>query len=181
MGAAIEFSRILRVEPWPKDGLGFDVEAKSAERARIAERLGLITLERLHGKGRIARVPTGKLLRLDGRLDAVGEQRCVVTLDPLPVHVDIAIERLFGDVPPVAPGTEVEVDAFALEIDPIEDGRIDVGEVLVEELALALDPYPRLGRASGDALDLPPTVERHVSIDLAEPEPSGRDRRHGPR
>ncbi|MCT6647115.1 DUF177 domain-containing protein, partial [Enterococcus faecalis] len=38
---------------------------------------------------------------------------------------------------------EIEVTLDEDDVDPIEDGKIDLGQYAVEQLALSLDPFPR--------------------------------------
>ena len=65
-----------------------------------------------------------------------------ISLEPLPVQVD---ERFSVDLVEAAePETdEIEVSLDDNAPDVIEDGRIDLGQYAVEQLALALDPFPR--------------------------------------
>ncbi len=84
----------------------------------------------------------GKMVRLEGRLSAKVIQACVVTLDPVMAEIDAGFTRMFSEAPPmVAP--EVTLDLEQDGPDPIEKGQIDLGEIVAEELALSLDPYPR--------------------------------------
>lgn len=108
----------------------------------LADRFDLAALDRLEGELRLERV-AGSLLHVSGRVRAELAQRCVVTLEPVPAAVDAGFERLFSrDVPAEAQG-EVEIDALAEEPEPLPASALDLGEILAEELALALDPYPR--------------------------------------
>jgi hypothetical protein len=67
----------------------------------------------------------------------------VVTLDPLEARVEGAFERRF--LPDLGETDEPDVFVEPEGEDPPESlGReIDLGEILVEELSLGLDPYPR--------------------------------------
>ena len=61
--------------------------------------------------------------------------------------VEAEFDRLFSrDLPAEAEG-EVEIDAEAETPEPLVGGRLDLGEILAEELSLALDPYPRAPEA----------------------------------
>jgi hypothetical protein len=51
---------------------------------------------------------------------------------------------LFGGRADLPPLREVEIEAAgADEPEPIVEGRIDLGEAVVQHLAVNLDPYPR--------------------------------------
>jgi len=64
-----------------RDGDRVDLVADDRERAAIAERLGLRSLERLEAHVRLAR--DGVAVRSRGRLRASLEQSCVATGEPV--------------------------------------------------------------------------------------------------
>ena len=76
--------------------------------------------------------------------DAV--QTCGLTLEPLPVHVDRkysvqmveATEREDAD-----DEGEIDLELDDDSPDQIEGGSLDLGQYVVEQLALSLDPFPR--------------------------------------
>ncbi len=93
--------------------------------------------------------------RLTGRVVADAVQSCVLTLEPLPVHVDDRFEINLVEAVDTAPSDEGEID---LELDDdspdvVENGQIDLGQYAVEQLALHLDPYPR---KDGAVFEQPP-------------------------
>ena len=57
--------------------------------------------------------------------------------------VDAEFDRLFSRDAAAATEGEVEIDPEAEVPEPLVGGRLDLGEILAEELSLALDPYPR--------------------------------------
>lgn len=139
-----EFSRVLALEPWPEDGIVFDVAAAEAERRALARRFDLADLAGLALVGRIERLDDGDL-RLTGRLEADATQRCAVTLEPVPCRLSEPVERLYTFVPEAGPaaGADVEIDPEVEEPEFLPEPVLDLGEVAAEALALGLDPYPR--------------------------------------
>jgi uncharacterized metal-binding protein YceD (DUF177 family) len=143
-----EFSR-----PFVADRLGIaaiieTISAGPAERIALAKRLGLIELGKLSAAVTLERGLSG-LIHIKGRLEADVVQTCVVTLAAFPCHVEDSFALDFGD------GTVMQTDEIDLDPDydppePIEDGMIDIGELVAQYLALALDPHPR---APGAALE----------------------------
>ena len=125
-----------------RGGDRIDLAADTEERAAIAERLGLASLERLDAHAVLERA--GDTIRARGRLKAALEQHCVATGDPLPVRVDEAFEIAFLPAP-VTGGGDEEFELAADELDTMfHDGQaIDLGTAIADSLALALDPYPR--------------------------------------
>jgi len=139
-----EFSRPIRVEQVPTGGMELKLEAKPAERAALAERFGLVSIDRLIAHVRLKAIAGGALIRVDGTLSASVVQTCVVSLDPLPAEVEDEFNLTFGGAEPDQIGAEIELSLD--DEDPpdlIENGVIDVGEAVAEQLALALDPFPR--------------------------------------
>lgn len=138
-----EFSRPVALASVPQGGTEVALSATPEECRALARRFDLDRLDRLAGEIRLEHAGRD-LLHVSGRVRADLAQRCVVTFEPVPATVDAGFERLFSaDVTADAKG-EVEVDALAEEPEPMpEGGALDLGEILAEELSLALDPYPR--------------------------------------
>lgn len=150
MAAGNEFSRIFLIDHLPEGGLRFEIDANPAERAALAERFGLLALDALGASGWIVAGPLPGSVAVDGRLTARATQSCIVTLEPVPVAAAEAFRRLFV---PAAAQREVEVDPLADEPEPLPGRHLDVGEIVAEELALALDPYPRAPGADDAVLE----------------------------
>lgn len=127
----------------PEGGLAGERSAGERERATVAEALGLVGCHVLSTRYRISPLGQGRY-RLAGRLTADVEQTCIVSLEPVPAHVDEAFDVQFWPEGVAEPGLEGEMEALAAaEIEPIADGRIDVGRIVFEQLAAGLDPFPR--------------------------------------
>ncbi len=140
--AGRELSREIEIAKVPASGWCFAITAEPAERTALAARLGIEAIEHLHAEGRLSRSVTGGLLTLEGRLEAEVVQRCVVTLEPFSARLEVELRRFFAPARGPQLG-EVVVDPLADEPEPLEGPVLDVGEIVAEELALALDPYPR--------------------------------------
>jgi uncharacterized metal-binding protein YceD (DUF177 family) len=131
-----------------RDGDRLDLVADAEERAAVAARLDLASLDRLDAHAVLRR--EGDAILASGRVKATLEQRCVATGDPLAVRIDEAFDLKF--VPePVVPGGDAEFELGQDELDTLfHDGQaIDLGAAIADSLALGLDPYPR----SPDAAD----------------------------
>ncbi|MBA3667110.1 MAG: DUF177 domain-containing protein [Sphingomonas sp.] len=124
-----------------RDGERIDITADEAECAAIAERLRLLSLDRLDAHVVVFR--DGERIRASGRLKASLAQACVATGEPVPEHVDEAFDLLFVPAPP--PGSAEEIELGAAELDTLfHDGQaIDLGGAIADTLALTLTPYPR--------------------------------------
>ncbi len=141
-----EFSRLLSPERVGETELTQEISAGPDERAALAERFGLLSLERLDATIELRRANGGDLIRLSGRLFAEVRQACVVTLEPVTSHLEEDFTLLYTlcPGPPRPGGAEVVVEVEEEEPpEPIGPGGIDLGEAVAQQLALALDPYPR--------------------------------------
>lgn len=136
-----EFVRSVALEKIGPDGLDLEIEADPEERGRLVGRFNLVSLERLAAQLRLAISPSGISIRIAGRFQAHVSQECIVSLEPVESNIDLPLEAEFG---PAAAETEVSVSPDGPEpVEPLVDGRIDIGELVVQNLAFALDPYPR--------------------------------------
>ncbi len=115
-----------------------DVESDTAERDAVAARMGLHAVKALSCRFVLHRGP-GQTVQAQGLLAACVVQLCVVTLEPF--EADIAEEFSVRFVPDDQLSEEVDIEAED-EI-PYAGGTIDLGEAASEQLALALDPFPR--------------------------------------
>lgn len=143
-----EFSKIVEVSAVAEGGRHLAIEANADERARLAERFGLIGIDGLAADVSLSPEEGGRLIRLTGTFTADVVQTCVVSLETLHDHLEATIDRVYATDASVPIDTTV-ADEEHLDPegddppDPALDGRIDVGEAVAEELALSLDPFPR--------------------------------------
>jgi uncharacterized metal-binding protein YceD (DUF177 family) len=161
-----EFSRSVLIEPWPEDGIEVRLHADPREREALARRFELLEIAALDGHGRLERTGDGKEIRFNGWLEAEVTQACVVSLEPVTATIREPIERRYLWVAPGEQRAERPEDTDE-DVEPLRGSQIDLGEMLAEELALALDPYPRAPDA--DAL-VSAAVGPHVSFGAAEPD-----------
>lgn len=129
------------------------LEPDAEARQRIARALNLKSLDRFEADLEVTATVSG--WRLTGRVVADAVQSCVLTLEPLPVHVDYRFEINLVEAVDAPPSDNGEID---LELDDdspdvVENGQIDLGQYAVEQLALNLDPYPR---KDGAVFEQPP-------------------------
>jgi len=118
----------------------FTLEPTAAERKAVAQALGIVALKKLKFEGTLT--PQGRTdWALQAKLGATVVQECVVSLDPVTTRIDEQVNRDYMKVIP-------EIDAAELEmsqddtIDPLPE-ILDLAQVMIEALSLALPPYPR--------------------------------------
>ena len=143
-----EFSRLVQVDAIRADSASSKLQADAGERAALAWRLGLLGIADLRADVSLRRTAIG-LVRLNVDYLANVIQSCVVTLEPVAAkvadHFSLLCEgeKKHGEKDDAV--GDIFVDPFGEDpIEPLDDGRIDVGELVVQHLSLALDPYPRM-------------------------------------
>jgi len=138
-----EFSRIINVTRLAPGGTVEQVEAKSAERAELAKRFDLEEISSLSAQ--LALQPGGQqTLKVAGKIIADIVQKCVVTLDPLPSHIEIDVDMTF--VPADTESGEenlLDQDTLEGETEFYSSGKIDLGEMVSQHLGVNIDLYPR--------------------------------------
>jgi uncharacterized metal-binding protein YceD (DUF177 family) len=151
-----EFSIPVEVEDLPPEGRTIKRSASRSECAAVASRLGVAGLPRLAVEALARPWDKGGAL-VTGEVTGAVVQECGVTLEPFESSVSERFERCFlpAHLAAARAAEETRVDVDVEDKDPpelLEDGRFDVGEVAVEEFALALDPFPRKPGAVLDAV-----------------------------
>ena len=139
-----ELSRPLRADHVPLGGMKEHIVAAPAERAALAARFGLEDLARLEAFLDIDRAQDG-MFSVKGRIEAQITQSCVVTLEPVISEIHEPVRVLFAPPNLVKNKKDGGVSDIAEDddLEPIENGRIDLGELVAQILAGAIDPYPR--------------------------------------
>jgi uncharacterized metal-binding protein YceD (DUF177 family) len=156
-------ARPVVVDPWPSSGIELSFEATPEQCRALAERFDLVGVARFAGHAQLERCGKDEV-RLRGRLQAEVVQSCVVSLEDVRSAVDEAFECRF-----TRPGGEVADDlAWDQDVEPLEGTELDIGEIFAQQLALALDPYPRAAEAYALV-----SLELGPNIALGEDEPEG--------
>ncbi len=137
-----EFSRPVALDTIGDAARNMTVAAKEVERAALARRFGLISIDRLTAEAALHR--SGPDVTATGRISAAVTQSCVASGAPVPQDIDEPFEIVFRPQPGAAqPDEEIELDEGELDTIFYEGGAVDLGEAVAQTLALALDPYPR--------------------------------------
>lgn len=136
-----EFSRPVRLDTLGTAPRPIAVEAEPAERAALAQRFGLVAIDRLHAEGQVWRDAAGPLATL--RLRAAIVQSCIASGAPLPAKIDAQVKLRFLPTTDGPAGDEIELDEADCDTVFYEGGAIDLGEAAAETLALEMDPFPR--------------------------------------
>lgn len=122
----------------------------------LMKRLGLVALERLEADIVLERAQGGAVVHITGTIRAHVTQSCVVTLEPVITDVNETFEAWYASPEEavsfvrakhdknISKGqTETPILDEKDDPEPTVDGKIDIGELVVQQLSLALEPYPR--------------------------------------
>lgn len=109
---------------------------------QLAERFGFLGLAEVAASLKIMKVGPG-IWDVTGSLQAHAVQACVVTGAEVAEAVDFAIEERYVRVSEKADEVVVTLD----DAEPLVNGGIDLGEMVAQSLALAVDPWPRTKEA----------------------------------
>lgn len=136
----------IRLDSIPAEGRDLEVSVGEEERAGIAAQLAITEVERLDVRLHADKFRGG--IRVTGRIDAAIVQPSVVSLEPVRQAIQEPIDRVFlpGREKPYAgpAGAEVFVDLEGADLpDHFEGPEVDLSDLIIETLALAVDPYPR--------------------------------------
>ena len=152
-----EFSRSVAPERIDAHGEVYNVAATEAECAAVARRLAIPAVTSLSCRFKLSRRPDDPAsVEAELELNASVVQICVVTLEPFesPLRESARVRFVPG-------GPElIDDDPESEDEIPYDGCVIDLGEAAVEQLALALDPFPRRFAASlpdsaGESFDNP--------------------------
>jgi len=144
MSETVELTRDVLVADLPDEGQTVQILASPPECDAIAARVGLPALARLEATVAVVRVETGGGgVRVSGTLRARVTQQCVVSLELFDAEAVDSIDSVFVRNIDDTEFADIERSSDEPLIEPLKGNRLGLGELIVEHLALALDPYPR--------------------------------------
>ena len=130
----------------PAEGRRYHLEADEQQRRDLAELLDIPAVESLTAELEVRPV-RGNALSVRGSLNAWVVQTDVVSLDPIGQKVAEDVDVTLVPAKRAVRGRKADWDlvdaAEADGPDLYHQGRIDLGVIVREHLALGLDPYPR--------------------------------------
>ncbi|WP_411818679.1 YceD family protein [Hyphococcus sp. DH-69] len=135
-----EFSKVIELGESGKPARTFKLSTNDEERKKVAARVGALSISTLEGEISISTTKTEIFVK--GVVDAQLVRECVSSLEPLDETVHDEFEVEFTRIPEEASDDpEVEEDWRLPEVHL--DPDMDIGELLVQQLSLAMDPFPR--------------------------------------
>lgn len=151
-----EWSHMVDIDKISSEPKQFKFSADERQRIDLARRLGIVSVEEAQAIVTVQKV-SGGIYHAIGSIQADVTQSCVVSLAPVPAHIEDEFEGWYGDKTANAVSfakarserdvkqghTEIEVMEESADPEPIIGGKIDIGELATQYLSLALDPYPQ--------------------------------------
>jgi len=164
-----EYGRFMKVEKLGRDPMHFTLEPDEDQRADLAKRLEIVAVPFLKASGELVRQEKGNRIELSAKFEAEAVQACGLTLAPVPQKIEQSFTMCYTFNKADATLDDAEYVVSLEEADLpelIEDGQIDVVQAVMEQLALALDPYPRAEDA--DKSDSAKYVQQSEVVSEAE-------------
>lgn len=121
----------------------FTLSPGAEDRALVADFMGLDELRELGFEGALSACGSDGW-EANGTLSALVVQSCVVTLRPVSQYIEETVTRRY--IPGLESPEEVDVIVSDSDEDDAADPlgeEIDLAALMLESLALAIDPYPR--------------------------------------
>ena len=132
-------SRPIEISTIAEGGADYVIEPSENERAAIARRLGIPAITKLRGQFHLERRRGGVDAQLT--INAETERTCVASLEPMTETIRETILMQFRrDLEETEADDAIDNEVL---LEPLDGDEIDLGELLVQHLALSLDPYPR--------------------------------------
>jgi uncharacterized metal-binding protein YceD (DUF177 family) len=138
---APEFSTVIEVDEIPSKGLQMQLKADATQREALARRFDILGVDSLSAECRLTLLAGGPMVQVKGTILAVVQQSCVVTQASLKQSMRVPFSLEFAPASMVEENVELTLED-ADPPDVILEGKIDVGEAVAQQLALALDALP---------------------------------------
>ncbi len=142
-----EFSHTVAVDSLiPDKPRAARFAATDAECAALARRFDLQSLSGLTADLTVTRLSDGNIIKIEGNFSAEVVQTCVVSLQGVPAEIRAHLDTYFTEDGKEGFDEDLPADAGMEDEFPdtvMQNGQLDLGELVAQYLALELDPYPR--------------------------------------
>ncbi|MEH6528123.1 MAG: DUF177 domain-containing protein [Sneathiella sp.] len=137
---------MINVEGLGRDPININIQATEEECKSLADGLGIIGLFGVVMSGVLRRQKKTDKIEVSAVLKAQAVQACVVTLEPVPqaIEVEFTVYYTFAKEDVVSDEVDYVVGMNEEDLpELIVNGQIDAIDIVAEQIALALDSYPR--------------------------------------
>ena len=139
------FSKLAHIPDLSAKGGNFTLEATPDQCDAVAKRLDIPAVRSLQATLHLKPIDRG--VHLDGQLSATLERRCVASLEPLEEIIDETMQLTFSR----EANLKKDGDDFIFDHEDeelLEGDDLDLGDIVIQQLALAMEPYPRKSGAA---------------------------------
>ncbi len=152
----------LEVSKVSKNGRSFEFTATQEQRSGLANAFNLLSLEHLSASMKLKRCRWQGVV-VTGHLSASLSQPCVISLKPVAQIIDEEFTHRFLPDDRILPGStengELQIEFEQPEPPEAFSGDIiDLSLVIIENLSLAIDPFPKLPDAALPPVPSPPST-----------------------
>jgi len=144
----LEFSMPVSVSALPAEGRSFSFSLDETTRRAVAKRFAIPAVKKFEAD--LTLVPMAGGARVTGKIEARLVRECVASLEPLEEALDETVDIVFdralnSDIAP----EDMDLETLAAEgnREPLTGDEIDIGELSIQQISLAMDPFPRLKNA----------------------------------
>lgn len=122
----------------------------------VSKRLGIVSIEELVATVQLERNTVNQTIYANGELTAKLTQNCIVTAEPIEEEVKGDFEGWFANTTQAVSFEKVRRERLSQkeqedlpimdesdDPEPIVEGKIDIGELVVQNLSLIMNPYPK--------------------------------------
>ena len=137
---------MINVEGLGRDPIKINIQATKEECDALANDLEILGVSDVTLSGVLRRQQKSDRIELLTTLKAQAVQACVVSLDPVSQAIDVEFTVYYTFAKEDVTSDEIDYVVGMDEEDLPEliiDGRINAMDIIAEQIALALDPYPR--------------------------------------
>ena len=137
-----EFSALADLRQLTGSAKAFRLSASSEERSGVSRRLGVRHVKTLEGEATLFVTKTH--IKASGVLRAVLMRECVASLEEMTERIEEPFEIEFLRVRPALSSKSLDVEEEDLDAPEIYEGDVfDLGELLTQQLSLAMSAFPR--------------------------------------
>lgn len=151
-----EWSYMIRIDEIGNKPFSLTIEADDEEKEFVARRLGISKIKNLSADISIYRTrENSNIFHVSGKLTAFVIQQCVVTLEDIENTIEEEFDGWFTDQERTLSfmkakrerlksrtGADLPIQDEHEDPEEIHNGMIDIGELTVQHLSLALPQYP---------------------------------------
>ena len=148
-----EYSCLVHVDEVGKEPKTVTLSPNETECAAIAKRIGVVSVDAVTAEA-VCTLESGHIIHVTGNFSATVTQECVVTLDHIQNIVSDEFEGWYSDHAHIASFKKAQHEAKTkkefIEMpmleehedpEPLENDRLDVGELFVQFLSLSIDHF----------------------------------------